>query len=251
MVQQNRIEKFFSYPLTAIYYLLFAVILLVFHPIQWFLFTFFGYSAHKNCVDFMNLILEKSTLVLGTTYKMYKEFDIPENVPIIFVANHQSLYDIPSIFWYMRKHHPKFISKIELGKNLPSVSYNLRVGGSVLIDRKNPKQAIPEIKKIAAYIEKYNRSVVIFPEGTRSRTGIPIPFSETGLKILCKYAPSAYIVPITINDSYKMTKFGGIYPLGLGNRIEFTFHEPLEVKAYSFQELFNRTESSVVKSIKN
>ena len=54
-----------------------------------------------------------------------------------------------------------------------------------------------------------------------------------------------------INDSYKMTKFGGIYPLGLGNRIEFTFHEPLEVKAYSFQELFNRTESSVVKSIKN
>ena len=48
----------------------------------------------------------------------------------------------------MRKWHPKFISKKELGKGIPSVSYNLKYGGSALIDRKDPKQALPEIKKV-------------------------------------------------------------------------------------------------------
>ena len=38
--------------------------------------------------------------------------------------------------------HPKFISKKELGRGFPSVSYNLRVGGSALIERKNPRQAL-------------------------------------------------------------------------------------------------------------
>jgi 1-acyl-sn-glycerol-3-phosphate acyltransferase len=48
----------------------------------------------------------------------------------------------------LRDFHCKFVSKKELGKGIPSVSYNLRHGGSALIDRKDPKQAIPEIKKI-------------------------------------------------------------------------------------------------------
>jgi 1-acyl-sn-glycerol-3-phosphate acyltransferase len=93
---------------------------------------------------------------------------IPNNVPIIIVANHQSMWDIPPIIWFMRKYHPKFISKIELGKGIPSISYNLKHGGSVLIDRKNPRQAAGEIIKIARYVSEHNRSVVIFPEGTRS-----------------------------------------------------------------------------------
>ena len=63
------------------------------------------------------------------------------NVPVVFVANHQSLYDIPPFIWFMRSNHPKFISKIELAKGIPSVSYNLRHGGAALIDRKNPRQS--------------------------------------------------------------------------------------------------------------
>ena len=101
------------------------------------------------------------------------------------------------------------------------MSYNLNHGGSVLIDRKDPKQAIPVIKGLSEYIEKNTRSAVIFPEGTRSKTGKPKPFAQSGLKILCKYAPSAYVVPITINNSWKMVRFGA-FPMGLGNRLKFT-----------------------------
>jgi 1-acyl-sn-glycerol-3-phosphate acyltransferase len=74
----------------------------------------------------------------------------------------------------------------------------LRHGGSALIDRKDPKQAIPAIKGFGS-IEKHHRSAVIFPEGT-SKTGKPKAFAQTGLKILCKSTPSAYVVP-SINNS--------------------------------------------------
>jgi 1-acyl-sn-glycerol-3-phosphate acyltransferase len=158
------------------------------------------------------------------------------------------LYDIVAIIWYLRDFHCKFVSKKELGKGIPSVSYNLRHGGSVLIDRKDSKQAIPLIKGLSEYIEKNTRSALIFPEGTRSRTGQPKSFAQSGLKILCKHAPSAYVVPITINNSWKMVRFGA-FPMGLGNRLKFTIHQPLKVSEYSFEELMEQTEKVVVEGI--
>jgi 1-acyl-sn-glycerol-3-phosphate acyltransferase len=197
----------------------------------------------------MNLILIKCSTLLGTSYKFENVERIPKNVPIIFVSNHQSMYDIIAIIWYLRDYHCKFVSKKELGKGIPSISFNLRHGGSVLIDRKDPKQAVPAIKGLAQYIEKHNRSAVIFPEGTRSKTGKPKEFAQTGLKILCKNTPSAYIVPISINDSWKVFKYG-FFPLGLGNRLTFVIHKPLAVSEYGFTDLMAMAESEVVRGIK-
>lgn len=242
-------EKIISYPISVVYYLCFGLSLVIFHPIQWICFNLFGYQAHKVSVDYLNLFLVRCTNILGTTYSFNNKESIPENVPIIFVANHQSLFDIIGIIWYLRKHHAKFVSKKELGKGIPSVSYNLRHGGSVLIDRKDPKQAIPVIKGLAEYIEKHKRSAVIFPEGTRSKTGKPKEFAQSGLKILCKFAPSAVVVPITINNSWKMVKFGA-FPMGLGTKMEFIIHEAIPVKEYPFEELIQKTESAVVQSLK-
>lgn len=243
-------EKILSYPLSVIYYLIFGLILLFFHPVQWVCFNVFGYQAHKKSVDFLNWSVVRASLLLGTTYKFEGIEKVPAGVPLIIVANHQSMNDIPPIIWFMRKFHPKFVSKKELGKGIPSVSYNLRHGGSVLIDRKDPKQALPVIKGLGEYIEKYKRSAVIFPEGTRSRTGVPKKFSESGLKILCKYAPSAYIVPVSINNSWKMVRYG-MFPLGLGNRLVFTVQEPFAVRNIPFEEVMERTENAVVQGVKN
>jgi 1-acyl-sn-glycerol-3-phosphate acyltransferase len=242
-------EKLISYPISIIYYLSFGLFLVIFHPIQWFCLHVFGYQAHKKSVDYLNFFLVRCTNLLGTTYSFKNRNLIPDNVPIIFVSNHQSLYDIVGMIWYLRKFHTKFVSKKELGKGIPSVSYNLRHGGSILIDRKDPKQAIPLIKGLAEYIEKHNRAAVIFPEGTRSKTGKPKEFAQSGLKILCKYAPSAYVVPISINNSWKMVKFGA-FPMGLGNKLEFIIHEPIAVGQFSFEEIIQQTETAVVKDIK-
>lgn len=241
-------EKLLSYILSPIAMLLFLVALIVFQPIQWLCFNVFGYQAHKKSVDYLNFILVRIGHLLGNRYDVQNRELIPKGVPIIFVANHQSMYDIIGMIWFLRRFHPKFVSKKELGQNIPSISYNLNHGGSVLIDRKDPKQAIPAISGLGQYIEKNNRSAVIFPEGTRSKTGQPKPFATTGLKILCKNAPTAVVVPITINNSWKFHKFGS-FPFGLGKKLIFTIHKPLKVSELSFDDLIKNTEAAILSKI--
>lgn len=241
-------KKLIAYPLSAIYYLLFGSTLVIFHVIQWICFNLFGYEAHKKSADALMFFLVLNTYILGTKYKVIGLEKLPSDTPLIIVSNHQSWYDITAIGWYMRKVHPKFVSKIELGKGIPSISYNLRHGGSVLIDRKNAKQSLSAIKEMGKYIEEHKRSVVIFPEGTRSRSGIPKRFAENGLKILCKYAPSSYVIPVSINNSWKMTPWGS-FPLGIGNTLEFIIHDPISVTDMPFQELFEKTERVIKQAI--
>lgn len=241
-------QKILSYPLSAIYYLLLGSTLAIFHPIQWLCLKLGGYEAHKRSVDALCFFLVANTYVLGTRYKIENLDKLPQNTPLIIAANHQSFYDITTISWFLRRVHIKFISKIELGKGIPSISFNLNHGGSVLINRKDPKQSLTAVRKIAEYVEENKRTVVIFPEGTRSKTGKPKPFAESGLKILCKYAPSAKMVPVTINNSWKMTRWGS-FPLGLGNKITITIHDLLPVKDMSFSEIFEKTQNAVVSRI--
>lgn len=243
-------QKIISYPISLVAYILFLLVLVIFHPIQWICLNVFGYQAHKKSVDYLNFFLLRVGNVAGTTYKFQNIESIPKGVPIIFVSNHQSMFDIIAMVWFLRRFHPKFVSKKELGSGIPSVSYNLRHGGSVLIDRKDPKQAIPKIKGLSEYIESHNRSAVIFPEGTRSKTGTPKEFAQSGVKILCKYAPSAYVVPISINNSWKLFKYG-FFPLGLGNRLTFAVHKPLAVKDFTFEEIMSKAESAIVQGVKN
>ena len=241
-------EKLVSYPLSIVYYFFFLLWLVLFHPIQWVCFTFFGYNAHRICVAYLNWFLVRTAHILGATFHIKGMENIPDNKPLIIVANHQSLHDITTIIWFLRKTHPKFISKIELGKGIPSVSYNLRRGGSALIDRKDPKQALPEIKKVAELINSNNYAVVIFPEGTRSKNGLPRPFASSGLKMLYKFAPDAYFLPITINNSWKMSKYGD-FPMGLGSNLHFEIHPALKGSDFSFEEIFEKTEAVITNAI--
>lgn len=241
-------QKIISYPLSVLYAIVFLFWLLIFHPIQLVCYHVFGYNAHRISVAVLNFFLLRTAHILGTTYTLTGIENLPENKPLILVCNHQSMHDIIPIIWFLRNVHPKFISKKELGKGIPSVSLNLRIGGSALIDRKDGKQALTEIKKAGEYINSTNRSMVIFPEGTRSKTGKPKEFATNGLKMLYKFAPDAYFVPISINNSWKMNRFGQ-FPLGLGTKITFQIHEPLKISDYSFDEIFEKTEESIKKHI--
>lgn len=241
--------RLISFPFSVLVLLLVLATLAFFHPVQWICFNVFGYQAHKKSVDCLNWVLLRIINLLGTRFTFSNRELIPEGVPLIIVCNHQGLYDIIAIIWFLRKFHPKFVSKKELGKGIPSVSYNLKHGGSVLIDRKAPKQAIPKIKSLAEYIEKHKRSAVIFPEGTRSRNGKPRKFTESGLKILCKYSPSAFVVPITINNSWKLLRYG-LFPYGLCSNITFTVHKPMPVKDTNIETLIETTEKVIVEGIK-
>jgi len=242
------VKKLLAYPLSLIYVFVFTLTLLVFHPIQWVCYNVFGYAIHGKSVAIMNLCLMRCSHLLGGTYAFNAVEDVPTDRPLIIVSNHQSMHDISPIIWFMRKHHPKFVSKKELGWGYPSVSYNLRVGGSALIDRNDKKQSLQEIAKLGKYIEEHHRSAVIFPEGTRSRNnGRPKPFKPTGMKILMKNAPSALIVPISINNSWKMLRYGK-FPVGIFSHITFDMHSPIAIEG-DLDELIARTEAIVVAGV--
>lgn len=241
-------KKILAIPFSILAYFWFLFSLCLFHPIQWVCLRIFGYQAHKVSVDALDLFLMFTPNILLSTSKCKNIELIPTGKPIIFVANHQSIFDIVGMTWYLRKFHPKFVSKIELGKNIPSISFNLKYGGSVLIDRKDPKQALPLMKQMGEYIQLHNRSTIIYPEGTRTRDGKPKEFAPNGLKILCKYAPDAIVVPITINNSWKAFRYGS-FPLDIGNCISFTVHKPITVKETDFNTLFEQTHAAIVGAI--
>lgn len=240
--------RIISIPISIIALVFFYSFLLIFHPIQIICLRVFGYQAHKNSVDILNFFLVGCTMLLGTTYSFENFESIPNKKPLLFVANHQSMFDIVAMIWFLRKFDFKFVSKKELGKGIPSVSYNLKHGGSVLIDRANPRKAIEDLKKFGDYLETNHRSALIFPEGTRSKDGLPKKFYESGLRTLCESTPSATIVPITINNSWKFHKYG-IFPFGLFMKIKYTFHESLPVKDYNFDQLFTKTHQAIINSV--
>jgi len=237
-----------SYILSSIFYLFYGFFLLFFHALQWLGFNLGKYKGHKFTVDFMYGTLTYLLYVLGTRIKFINKHEIPEDVPLIVVSNHQSMHDISPLSYFLRKYHPKFVSKIELGKGIPSVSYNLTHGGSVLIDRKDARQSLSALRDFGKYIEKNKYTAVIYPEGTRSKDGVPKRFSENGLKMLTKFAPSAYVVPVTINNCWKLNK-KGMFPLEIGVKVTFEAHKPIEAKSMKFDELFEKVESTIKNSV--
>ena len=237
-------KKIIAHPLSVVYYFFFGFFLLLFHPMQWLALKAGSYTAHKKTVDILNFFLVGCLYILGTRISFKNRDKIPKNVPLVIASNHQSMNDIPPYFWFLRKFHPKFVAKKELGKNIPSVSINLKHGGSALIDRKDGKQAIGAILTLGKYIEKNNYAAIIFPEGTRSRNGVPKKFSENGLKMLVKSAPSAYVIPISINNSYQFLKYGG-FPLGIGIKLSFEVHNPIKANSLDFKTLFNELENQI------
>lgn len=112
-----------------------------------------------------------------------------------------------------------------------------------MIDRKDPRQAIPAIKKFAEYIEENNYAACIFPEGTRSRNGAPKAFSPRGLKTLLKYAPSAVVVPVTINHSWRLRI--GKFPMAVGVQPTWHVHPYIDPKGRNPEEVMQEAEVAV------
>lgn len=239
--------KFLSYILSSIYMLFFGLLLVIFHGIQWLFLKIGGHKGHNVSVNALQFALMRCHNILGTRHTLRNPYSLDTDRPLIIVSNHQSMNDIPPLIWLFRKHYPKFISKKELGKGIPSISFNLRHGGAALIDRNDPKQAIGEIIRFAKRIHENNYAGIIFPEGTRSRTGIPKSFKTKGLMVLFKYIPNAQIVPVTINNSWKTTKYGK-FPYGLGAHIKVEAHQPIDLSDYPKEkhiELIQQLEKTI------
>ncbi len=234
--------------LTPLYYLAFGFFLVVFHPIQVIARRFGGYEAHKKSVGAMNFILVRSLFLVGARMRFEGFEKLPHDRPLIVASNHQSFFDIQAFVHGFDDWHPKFVSKIELGKGIPSISYNLRHGGSALIDRKNGGQAIREILRLGKYIEANNYAVCIYPEGTRSRDGQVKAFQPAGIKSLLKAAPSSLIVPFVINGHAELMK-RGYFPLQVGVKLVYKVLDPIDPAGRPAEELVKECELMIKREL--
>jgi 1-acyl-sn-glycerol-3-phosphate acyltransferase len=243
-------KKVLDYILSSLYLLYFGLVLVVFHVLQVLAFNLFGRPAHKKTVDWMNAAISYGWYLTGSTIQFTNQPNLPFDRPIIFVANHQSMFDISPIIWFLRRHTPTFVSKIELSHGIPGVSYNLRKSGAALIDRKDPKQAILEIARLGKLIQQTNSSAVIFPEGTRSRsaTGQMKPFVTGGVATLLKRAPNALVVPIAIRGTGHFNP-KGLFPLTSFSRMSWTVLPGIEPTGRTPDEVVRLSQEAIAEEL--
>lgn len=243
------IKEMLSYLLTPVYLLYFGLLLLIFHPVQVVTRLIWGYPVRKKVVDVLNYALLYGLRIMGARITFSGLEKIPTGRPLVIVSNHQGTMDIPPVIVGFRKNHPKFISKKELGKGIPSISYNLRHGGSVLIDRKNPRQSVKDILTLGKHIEENNYAACIFPEGTRSKDGKIKPFMPAGIASLCKASPSALIVPFAIDGNYELMR-RGYFPMTFGVHLKFTVFDSIDPTGKDMTELAQQIEDMIRKEVR-
>ncbi len=242
-------KRIIDYILSGVYVVYFGLVLLVFHVLQAGAFHLLGKPAHKKTVDLMNACLTFGCYLTGSRIRFSQRAVLPTNRPLIFVANHQSLFDIPPMIWFLRRHTPVFVSKIELKHGIPAVSYNLRKSGAALIDRNDAKQAITEIARLGKQIQRLNHSAVIFPEGTRSSSGQMRPFATGGVGVLLKRAPTALVVPVAIRGTGHFNP-NGLFPLTAFSLMSWQVLSPIEPAGRPPEEVVRLAQEAITDELR-
>ncbi len=180
-----------------------------------------GYFAHWCARTWSRLILRTTgvrvdvvgmeRLVPGRTY--------------LFVANHQSIYDIPILFWAL-PYQLRIIAKESLGR-FPFLGWHLRRTGHMLVDRRRPDRTA--ISSWVSRLAWTGLSLIVFPEGTRSRGGRVGRFKGGGFYLALEAGMP--VVPLSVIGSRHVMLKGRLatYP----GHVRLVVHDPIDTSALS------------------
>lgn len=149
-------------------------------------------KSRKYVSGFFRLELKLS----GCHVEVRGKENIPTDVPVLFVGNHRSYFDI--LIYHESIGTPVgFIAKKEMRK-IPLLPLYMDDIGCLFLDRNDIRQGMETIKQGAEFM-KMGHSMVLFPEGTRNQTDTLLPFKEGGYKMAEK--SKSPIVPVAISGS--------------------------------------------------
>jgi 1-acyl-sn-glycerol-3-phosphate acyltransferase len=126
----------------------------------------------------------------------------------VYAVNHSSNVEPPILYFVLRRLFPRLriLYKAELRK-LPILVRAFDLAGFVPLERGNREQSLPAIERAAEALREGN-SFLIFPEGTRSRTGELLPFKKGGF--VMAISGQAPIVPVAINGTRDAMRKGSL-----------------------------------------
>lgn len=145
----------------------------------------------------------------------------------VFVANHQSFLDVFAVYGWLPNNF-KWLMKKELRK-IPFVGTACAVAGHIFVDRSNPRAAMESLTYIKAQLHD-GISTVIFPEGTRTKTGEIGRFKAGAFKIAMDMGLP--VVPITLNGFYKSMPSGQFF-VNPRSRVSLHIGKPIDISQFT------------------
>ncbi|HHU26728.1 MAG TPA: 1-acyl-sn-glycerol-3-phosphate acyltransferase [Bacteroidales bacterium] len=149
----------------------------------------------------------------------------------VFVANHQSAFDIFLIYGFLR--HPIIWMQKKSLRSIPFVGFASEKAGHVFVDNSSVAARAATIEKAKEHIIG-GISMVIFPEGARTRTGKMGRFKRGAYQIA--HDMKLPIVPLTLNGPFEVLKRNSLR-LCPGKRMELIIHPPIQTDNLSKDEL--------------
>jgi 1-acyl-sn-glycerol-3-phosphate acyltransferase len=146
--------------------------------------------------------------------------NIDKQTSYVFVANHQGAYDIFTIYGFLR-HNFRWLMKIGLLK-FPVVGISCKAAGHIFVDNSSPA-AIKRTMATAENTLRNGMSVVVFPEGSRSRTGRMGKFRSGAFQLAMEF--QLPVVPLTIDGAYDLLSRGHWLPKW--GKVTLTIHNPI------------------------
>ncbi len=182
-------------------------IVFTFVPLHFFvgLFCIFLPDPKTKHRTLARLFIKFISFNMGLKIKVIGIEHIPKNSPCIVMCNHTSLIDILVMVMAV-PFRLNFIAKRELIW-VPFIGLDMLFEGDFLINRQNAKEAKRCLDKVEQRLNE-NGKVLIFPEGTRSKTGKLLPFKRGAFKL--SVASEAKIVPCYIEGSSKIVRKGSL-----------------------------------------
>src|SRR3954451_1167366 len=144
----------------------------------------------------------------GVTVRVRHPEHIQRGRAAVYAVNHSSNVEPPILYFVLRRLFPRLriLYKAELRK-LPILVRAFDLAGFVPLERGNREQSLPAIERAAEALRDGN-SFLIFPEGTRSRTGELLPFKKGGFIMALK--AQAPIVPVAVKGARNAMKKGSL-----------------------------------------
>lgn len=179
-------------------------------------------SAHEYAYKTVKNHIKDIIDITKADIRVHGLENIP-NEPVLYVSNHQSLFDPFFIINYCDK-LTSGVAKIEL-KKFPNYSYWMEKNKILFLDRNDPREGLKVINEAARLIKEEKLSMFIFPEGTRSKDKKMLPMQRGSFKIAVK--ANCKIVPIAIDGSSQI--FEDEKMIKLNKKINISFLKAIDV----------------------